>query len=134
MALSRNAKIFWMFAPLVVAGILLAVMVNDERHPRTDTDTCMVIAVGDGAHALRTPQNTIYAHDDNPLHDVAMRCQRRNTVVINDMDVFYSPVHEGNGAVITHRVYRFLPTRWHVDISTPDSDGRGLPDVVKNHG
>ena len=133
MTLSRNAKIFLMFAPLALGMLVLAVLVQDARHPQTDTDACMVIAVGAEASALRTPDNTLYAHDSEPVHDVAFHCTHRAVAVINDMDIFYSPVHEGNGAVVTHRVYRYLPERWHVDIHTPDSDNHTMPDTRQQH-
>ena len=121
MTLSRNTKIILMFAPLLLGAVVLALVVDDVRHPQTNTDTCMVIAMGPMAAELQTPENTLYAQGNNPVYTVAFKCQARALAVINDLDLPLTNVQAGNGAVLTHKRFKYLPDRWHFDITTPEA-------------
>jgi len=108
-----------MFVPLALVFTAIGLMTFDLKHPLTDTYTCQVLDVGRAAAQYKTPENTLYTASGNPLHDIGLNCARIGVVVVNDFDVFLTPVLQGAPVSLQHKNYRWLPARWQLAIRTP---------------
>jgi hypothetical protein len=111
-------KLLLMFAPFVLFFAGLALLVNDMRHPLISNDQCIVTGTGSDAQKYRGRGVFLFRHSENIRHDVSLRCDRMGTVLLNDMQVFITPVKSGQGAQISRKQYHLLPDRWAVNVNT----------------
>ena len=116
--MTRQTQILLMFAPFVLYFIGLTVLVNDMRHPRSAEDRCVVTGVGRDAQPYKPKAPYLYKQSENQLQDVSLRCDRLGIVMLNDAQLFITPVNSGQGAHVTHKSYQFLPDRWMVNVRT----------------
>ncbi|WP_373533531.1 hypothetical protein [Vampirovibrio sp.] len=116
--MNRNTKLFLMFGPFVLFFTALALMVSDARHPSIRRDECVVTGTGQQAQAFKAKGRLIYRQSDNLNHDVSLRCEQFGTLVLNDTQLFITPVEIGQGAWVSLKRYQFLPERWMVSIYT----------------
>ena len=116
--MKRQSKIILMFAPFALFFVGLALLVHDMRHPTSSVDSCIVTGVGQDAQPYKATSPFLYRQGDNPLHDVSLRCNRFGVVMLNDAQLFITPVGSGEGAQVIRRTYRFLPERWMVSVRT----------------
>lgn len=116
--MNRNTKLVLMFGPLLLFFAALITLVNDMRHPSLTHDRCQVIATGTAVGKLRTPDNVLYQQSSNPLNDVAFQCNEFGEAVLNDTQLFATPIKKGHGATITRKKYQYLPVMWSVEVHT----------------
>jgi len=119
--MTRQSKMILMFAPFALFFVGLTVLVNDMRHPVASEDHCIVTGVGQDAQQYKGRSVFIYRQSENPLQDVSLRCNRTGLVMLNQAQLFITPVKSGQGANITHKRYHFLPDRWMVSVRTGES-------------
>jgi hypothetical protein len=119
--LGQTTKIFLMFAPLAAFFIGLSVLVGDMRHPDVMDDQCVVTGSGLSAQSHKPNSAYIYRQSSNVLNDVSLRCNRMGRLMLNDAQLFLTPVKAGQSAHVARKRYRFIPDRWAVDVQT------GLP-------
>lgn len=119
--MNRNLKLFLMFGPLVIFFIGLAVMVNDARHPVVVEDKCVVTGTGEDAQKARGLSRVIYRQSDNVENDVSLRCRQLGNLMLNDTQLFITPIKSGQGAFISRKDYQILPDRWMVSVYTGKS-------------
>lgn len=116
--MSRNAKLTLMFAPfLLFFGGFIAV-VSDLKHPAVSRDQCIVTAVGQDAQKDGVGGSFIYRQSENRLHDVRLRCNRLGSLLLNDTQLFVTPVKSGQAAKVSLQQYRLWPDRWTVSVYT----------------
>ena len=116
--MSRQTKLILMFAPFVLFFAGLAYLVNDMRHPAITGDQCVVTGTGADAQAFREESREIYRQSDNTLNDVSLRCNRFGSLLLNDSQIFITPVKSGQGADVQLKQYHLLPQRWMVSVHT----------------
>lgn len=116
--MSRQSKLFLMFLPFVLFFAALAFLVNDMRHPDIVADQCVVTATGEDVQAYKAQALEIYRQSDNNLNDVSLRCNRFGALVLNDTQLFITPVKSGQGAEVQRKQYHILPERWMVSVHT----------------
>lgn len=120
--MNRNQKLIWMFTPLAFAFGMIFMAMDDVRHPVTLSDTCMVIGTGPAVARLKKDDNILYRQSNTDLYDVALQCQKRGIVVLNDHEPFENPLAGGIPVKITSKQYQYLPTQWRVDVQTGNPD------------
>ena len=116
--MTRQSKLILMFAPFALFFAGLAVLVNDMRNPQFSEDRCIVTGVGLDAQKFKAHSPYLYKQSTNPLRDVSLRCERLGVVMLNDAQLFITPVGSGQGAHVSRKAYQFLPDRWSVDVRT----------------
>lgn len=116
--MTRKSKIILMFAPFALFFVGLSVLVNDMRHPVLSEDRCVVTGVGRDAQQYKPKAPFLYKQSDNQLRDVSLRCDRLGVVMLNDAQLFITPVNSGEGARVSRKSYQFLPDRWMVSVRT----------------
>jgi hypothetical protein len=116
--LGQTTKIFLMFAPLAAFFIGLSVLVGDMRHPDVMDDQCVVTGSGLSAQSHKPYSAYIYRQSGNELNDVSLRCNRMGRLMLNDAQLFLTPVKAGQSAHVARKRYRFIPDRWAVDVRT----------------
>lgn len=116
--MSRKTKLMFMFSPFALFFIALAVLVNDLRHPALTGDECVVTGTGTDAQPYKSHGREIYRQSNNPQNDVSLRCNRFGTLLLNDVQLFITPVKSGQGAQVQLKEYRILPRRWMVSVYT----------------
>jgi hypothetical protein len=114
--MTRKSKIILMFAPFALFFVLLAVLVNDMRHPVISEDRCVVTGVGRDAQKYKPQAPYLFKQSENQLRDVSLRCDRFGIVMLNDAQLFITPVNSGEGARVSRKSYQFLPVRWMVSV------------------
>jgi hypothetical protein len=115
---NQKTKLFLMFAPMALFFVGLAVLVNDMRHPLTVSDECLISAVGKDVAPFKARATYIYQQSSNELNDVSLQCARMGTLLLNDVNLFITPVAKGQKAAIARRRYHYLPDRWEVSVTT----------------
>lgn len=121
--MNRTVKLILLFAPLAIFFSAFIVIVQDLRRPATTTDHCLVAAVGTEVLPLRGQGPYIYKHGDNVLHDLALRCDQRGLMLLNDAQLSLTPVKRNQVVDLTLKTYRYLPRRWMLGIHTGRSTG-----------
>ena len=116
--MNHKLKLLLMFGPFALFFVGLALFVNDIRHPLVSSDQCIVTGTGSDAQKYKGRGVFIFRHSDNIKHDVSLRCNRLGTLLVNDMQVFITPVKSGQGAQVSRKQYSILPDRWSVDVNT----------------
>jgi hypothetical protein len=116
--MTRKSRIILMFAPFVLFFVGLSVLVNDMRHPVLSEDRCVVTGVGQDAQRYKHQGPYLYKQSENQLRDVSLRCDRLGVVMLNDAQLFITPVNSGEGARVSRKQYQWLPDRWMVSIRT----------------
>ena len=116
--MTRQSKIILMFAPFALFFVGLPVLVNDMRNPVSSEDRCVVTGVGQDAQKYKANSPFLYKQSENPLQDVSLRCDHLGVVMLNDAQLFITPVKSGEGAHVVHKTYQFLPERWDVSVRT----------------
>ena len=116
--MNYKLKLLLMFGPFAVFFVALAFLVNDMRHPLVSHDQCMVTGTGSDAQKYKGRGVFLYRHSDNIRQDVSFRCDRLGTLLVNDPQVFITPVKSGQGAHISRKQYHILPDRWSVSVNT----------------
>jgi hypothetical protein len=116
--MSRNTKLFLMFAPLAIFFVMLAGLVDDMRHPVVGRDQCVVTATGVDAQPYKSQGPFIYRQSDNIIHDIALRCNQHGILMLNDIQLMQTPIKSGQAANLTEKKYHYLPTRWLVSVQT----------------
>ena len=119
--MTRQTKLILMFAPFALFFVGFAALVHDMRHPSYFEDSCIVTGVGRDAQKYKANHPYLYQQSTNPLRDVSLRCNRLGVVMLNDAQLFITPVSSGEGAKVSRKHYRFLPDRWEVDVRTGES-------------
>ncbi len=114
--MTRRSKLVWMFAPLAIAFIGIAVATVDLKNPAIFQDHCEVVATGQAAQNLKTESNTLYASSDQMKNNVGLSCRQLGVVVINDFIVFKLNIQQGDPVTVTQKKYQILPNRWQVNI------------------
>ncbi|MDX2084804.1 MAG: hypothetical protein SFZ03_05385 [Candidatus Melainabacteria bacterium] len=114
---------WWWFVPLGLFFAAMALLVYDVRHPQIAvTHECTVLAAGHKAAAYKTGTNLLYSHGSSALNDLAFRCPRLGTVVINEFEVArHGVILPLAKASLRHRRYHFLPEQWRLSVSMPHS-------------
>jgi hypothetical protein len=107
-----------MFAPLAAFFIGLTMLVGDMRHPSVTDDQCVVTGSGLSAQAHKPHSAYIYRQSGNALNDVSLRCNRMGRLMLNDAQLFLTPVKAGQAAHVARKRYQLLPDRWAVDVRT----------------
>lgn len=116
--MTRQTKLTLMFAPFVLFFAGLAYLVNDLRHPAITGDQCVITATGADVQAYRAEGREIYRHSENKQNDVSLRCNRFGTLLLNDSQIFITPVKSGQDAEVQLKQYHILPQRWIVSVHT----------------
>jgi len=116
--MTRKSKITLMFAPFALFFVGLPILVHDMRHPVLSGDRCVVTGVGQDAQKYKATSPFLYKQSENPLQDVSLRCDRLGVVMLNEAQLFLTPVKSGEGAHIKRKTYQFLPERWDVSVRT----------------
>lgn len=116
--MNRKTKLFLMFGPFLIFFAALALMVSDARHPSIQRDECRVIGTGQQAQTFKAKGRIIYQQSDNLNNDVSLRCDKLGTLILNDAQLFITPVETGQGAWVSRKHYQFLPDRWMVSVYT----------------
>ena len=116
--MNRNLKLFLMFGPFILFFAALAFMVNDARHPSIQSDECIVTGTGKEAQAYKAKGRLIYRQSDDINSDVSLRCQKFGILILNDTQIFMTPIEIGQGAWVSLKRYQFLPERWMVSVYT----------------
>ena len=116
--MSRPLKLFLMFSPLVLFFIGLAFLVGDMRHPAVASDQCVVTATGKDVERYKNRGDYIYRQGSNPHNDVSLRCNRMGHLLLNDAQLFVTPVKAGQAANVSRKKYQLLPVRWAVSVQT----------------
>lgn len=120
--MNRNQKLFWMFAPLALGFVILIALVHDARNPAVAYDNCVVTATGTDVARFKPTSRELYRQSENVLNDVSLHCNRLGNLVLNDTQIFVTPIKSGQGADLSHKTYHILPERWLVSIHTgPES-------------
>lgn len=113
---TRNTKLILMFAPLILAFGVLALLVRDMRNPVVAAEQCKVTAIGSN---VQTNQGYfIYRQSGNRQHDVSLHCPGMGDLLLNDRQLFITPIKSGQAASVFRRRYQFLPERWMVSVHT----------------
>lgn len=115
--MSPKTRIILMFVPLVLFFAGLIVLVGDMRSPEVASDQCVITATGTDVQQPGR-RSYIYRQSSNALNDVSMRCDRMGTLLLNDVQLFLTPVKAGQAANISRKRYQFLPDRWMVNVHT----------------
>lgn len=117
--MTRKTKLIFMFSPFVLFFVGLAILVNDLRHPAlTGDDSCVVTAIGKDVQSYKSQGHEIYRQSNNPQNDVSLHCNRFGTLLLNDAQMFITPVKSGQGAQVQLKEYQVLPKRWMVSVHT----------------
>jgi hypothetical protein len=117
-------KVFLMFAPFVLFFGGLAGLVNDMRHPSTLSDQCKISATGKDVSELHIGGPYIYKQSNNALNDVSLECNRFGTLLLNDVNLFITPLAKGQTAYVSRKRYQFIPERWMVSVRTGQAGNR----------
>lgn len=116
--MNRKLTLFLMFGPFVLFFSALAVLVNDARHPDILRDECVVTGTGAEAQPFKSKSQLIYRQSENIKHDVSLRCQKLGPLMLNDIQLFITPIKIGQGAWVSLKKYQILPQRWMVSVYT----------------
>jgi len=121
--MSRRTKLILMFAPLVLLFAALVLVVGDMRHPTVQKDRCVITAVGTDAQDKHSNGQFIYRQSENRRHDVSLQCNRFGNLLLNDFQLFITPIQSGQAADVSLKIYRYLPERWLVSVYTGKPEG-----------
>ncbi|WP_303675047.1 hypothetical protein [Vampirovibrio chlorellavorus] len=116
--MNRKVTLFLMFGPFILFFVGLGVLVNDARHPSTLRDECVVTGTGAEAQPFKDKARFIYRQSENIKHDVSLRCQKLGPLMLNDIQLFITPIKIGQGAWVSLKQYHILPKRWMVSVYT----------------
>lgn len=116
--MTSKTKLILMFSPLALFFVGLPLLVHDMRNPVSSEDRCVVTGVGQDAQKFKLTSPFLYKQSENPLEDVSLRCDRLGVVMLNDAQLFITPVKSGEGAHVSHKSYHYLPERWIVSVRT----------------
>ncbi len=119
--MTRQTQLLLMFSPFALFFIGLTLLVNDMRHPVAAEDRCVVTGVGRDAQLYKPKAPYLYKQSENQLQDVSLRCDHMGIVMLNDAQLFITPVNSGQGAHVTRKTYQFLPDRWMVNVRTGET-------------
>jgi hypothetical protein len=110
-------------AKTIVAGVLLGacvlstlVLANDATHPSVQQDTCRVLSVGPAVQHAKSQAQLLYKNGSNPLHDVALTCNSRGVVWLNEPNPLGLERKAGKLAYVKIKRYHYLPQQWRVSI------------------
>lgn len=116
--MNRPVQLSLMFAPFLIFFVGLGIVVQDMRHPVTLNDQCVITGTAGDAQKFKKGSAFIYRQSNDLLNDVSLRCDRLGTLMLNDAQLFITPVKSGQGAKVTRKQYQFLPDRWMVSVFT----------------
>jgi hypothetical protein len=124
--MSRNQKLFWMFAPLALFLVLLGVAIDDMKHPVLTEDRCQVVGTGESLSQLKATSPMLYRQSDSDRYDIGLSCQKRGMVMINDHEPFEQAVALGAPVTLTEKAHRYLPTFWRLEVETNDPNAADI--------
>lgn len=124
--MSSRQKLLLMFVPLLLAFLILAIVIDDLKHPTIRFDQCRLVGRGLSVQAFKQEARLLYTSSGKPEDDLGLQCDTLGSVVVNE-DVPLPPQPE-KSVHITIKTFKYLPTRYYVSVPVvnPDEADPGL--------
>lgn len=86
----------------------------DLKHPVIQNDRCEFYGKGKAIASFKATTKMLYNATGKPENDIALQCQALGAVTFNDDSLL--PVQNGQPVQLSIRQFRYLPTRYHIQL------------------
>jgi len=115
-------KTLLMFLPLVIGFVLLAVIVNDLKHPLVQHESCRLIGRGAAVQAFKSSARMLFKEGTNMANDIGFNCPAKGNLLVNQTVPL--PLKPKQTIDLETKHYHYLPERYYLflNVVNPKQD------------